>query len=828
MDIHGKTQLTDVQYKTSVQSGDTRVLAQTADVGQINAEDDQKKQKGETWEDGCDLGKRLSDSKEDTAAEEALTESNQQGMEKDSIKVQTRIDPICGYNSMSQGNKADLEKKVCDIHLRQGEEDTEEDMVAVVSLALENEGWSNVSDKNVIKQLSDTKQSADKNGNVSEGEVVHATNLPEMQSHDVKRESSGMMSGESDTLKPTHHPVNERLIHDGQGKEEKLSCGIEDEECHKESSHTTSWVTVRSVNNNGQESGDFKNSLPGICEGQGVESQGLNHPPCGEAKRGFPEGNNEQWQDENTMQSFQEETIYPAECQTVVLPEEMEGKQSIRNNGFSTGSEDLLLTEHMEEEHKTKEDIQESSDFPAEDYHGILHLTDAALPQGEGDRGPGLPEDFGECGLVRQEIGTKSTSLEEDPKEMQDPALNMEKLVHKDKVEDEMALKESKNENEKEISKVVVASMSESNKDSSKSWAVESELPVTEKQQLKATITDTISKSTAKDRTEISAVEPQNGMPMIYMDDTSLNSAEDVTVDPLTQTLLSQDTDCIKQQEESEARPQMDLKAESANDEEDESSSHLIGSEEQCVVQSRSGGFEFRSEEGMSSCPDESTFLEDDPCRSGANKGGSLLWTQVTGSLDSTFSNISESLECFIPGPSTETLDIVMEETTEVQQSGHLKQESMESRGNFNQESASQSVVGVTDHPVETKHEIHKEEIHFSTEMDTFALVAKKNEDTPTNSEYDVEDAELGVCRSPSKVSLQEEKVSIGCKSEGVIQPERLLKLSFMVTPGDVWSADDVDAQQDDTQVTANLTEGSRDPMQVLFHRQYIYITNHL
>lgn len=937
-----RTQLTDSQDKASIKRNDARErdIVQTVDVERFHVEDDQQKGDriqslhtdgwGKTQESGGCLDNRSLNSNEDTGAEEsaakALPEGDRQRMDKTSIKGKTTEGE---HDTMSQGDKAELEKEDCDIRLclRQEEEDTEEKRLqrntAVQFLASEKKEESPVSEQQVRNQLFSIIESADdklhhKNRNLPEGQVVifgkpdNAANFTGMQSNDDKRERSGVMGkGNPALLTPTRCSVSERLIPEVQAEQEKHSCEIEVEEFYKETSHTS--VTVNSINNVGQETSRevFKNVLRGICEGQQGVSQGLNPPPSEEVQRGFPEHNNVQRQDQNPTQGFLEEQD-PEECQTVFLPEEMEDKQSMQNNCSSTGSDYLVLTECVVEEQKTKDNIQEGSDLTSGDHRGLRHLTDAALlqekepplvesgkqeilfhavrtgikdleeepeatskePRGgteellaeieENDacevhtstqevvmftgetvkffedtkqemaetssRSPSLLEDFSEPGLVRQEAGTEPTCLEENTGEIQDVGLTLEEFGFKD---DNIASKDkSKSKNEKQILNLSVASLSESITDTGNNLVGESEA-----QQSKAISNDTASKSTAKDMTVMLAEETEKHATMIYIKETSLNSAQELidedTTDPWIQMFLSKDTDGIRGQEEPESGQQMGWKTEPLTSEGDENSSDLTESEDQFVKLSQSGGSKFRSDAGMSSCTEQSAFGDDAHCESGAPKGESHLWTlNITGSPLGTTSDMLESdvSKMFIPEPTTESWDILMKEITEIQQlhpreAGHLNQEMVESQGNFTKESGSQSDV---DHSRQTN-----KLIQSSTEMDTSVQVTSVNEDIlkdiAANSGHEVEDAGSGPSRSSYEVSLEEENALTKCaqgQSQGGTESSRLFKLSLIGTPQVGLSEDYVDAlpRLNRTQVTTHLTEGSRNQLKVLFHNLYIYI----
>lgn len=929
-----RAQLTDSQDKASIKADDAREgdLGQRVDAEQFQQKGDRIQSllnggRGEMQENGGCLDNRSFNRNEDTGAEEsaagALAEGDRQRMDKTAIKGKTTEGE---HDTVSHGDKAELGKEDCDIHLwlRQ-EEEAEEQMLqrnaAVEFPASEKEGVSTVSEQQVRNQFVLMEQSADdnQNRNLPEGQVVtfgkpeNAANLTTTQSSDDEREKSGVMSdGHPAVLTPTHCSVNDTFIHEVQAGQEKDSCEIEDEECYKETSHSSALVAVNSINTVGRvTSGEvFKNMLQGTCEGQQVLSQGLNPPPSEEVQRGFPEHNNEQRQDENTTQRFLEERD-PEECQAVFLPEEMEDKQRMQNSCSSTTSDSLLLAECVVEEQQTNDKIQEASDLTSGDHHGLLQLTAATWLQEKeaplvesgkqeilfdtvrteikhleeepeatstelrggteellaeiekndacevhaceggqetqevvtfteetveffedkkqemaetSSRSSSLVEDFRESVLVRQEVGTEAVS-EEDTGETQDVGLNMEQFGFKD--ENIASKDESKTTNEKQILNTAVASLS--NTDSGSTSGGESEA-----QQSKAINNDTVSKSTAKDMTVALAEETEQHATMIYIEETSLSSAQELidedTFDPWIQT-VSQDTDGVRWQEEPEPRQQVGWKTEPLDSDGDEISSDLTESEDQFVKLSQSGASEFRSDAGMSSCTEQSAPGEHAHCES---EDESQLWTvNTTGSLVGTTSDMLESdvSQICTPGPTTESLDILMEEISEIQQShprqaGHLNQEMVESQRNFSEKSGSQSDVEEPEPTGQTETQILKEDLQFSTEMDTFVQVTKVDEDTPkdTASNSGDEEAESGPCRSSSEVSLEEENVSAECEtsSQGGTESSRLLKLSLMGTPQVGLSEDNVDAlpRLNRTQ----LTKGSRNQMEVLYHNLCTYI----
>lgn len=440
-----------------------------------------------------------------------------------------------------------------------------------------------------------------------------------------------------------------------------------------------------------------------------------------------------------------------------------------------------------------------------------------------GNSSPSLLDDFNESGLVRQEAERESTFLEGITAEIQDAGLKVEICGLKD--DGTLANNESKGRNEKEILNLAIASTSELNTDSGNILGVESEGLVTQKQSPQAISNDTVSKSTAKDMTVISAEETQKHVTMIYIEETSPNSAQEVideeTIDPWIQ-MLSQDTDSVKCQKESEPGQQMDWKIDPVNAEEEEISSDLPGNEKQFVEPSQSGGSEFRNHTEMSSCTEGADILDHAPSGSGALRTESQLWTSnITGSLEGTTTALSESDASNIFVPQTGPLDTVTEEPAEVQQShpgeaGHLSQKSVESQGKFKQDSGSECDVGVTDHTGETA-----EDVQSSTEMDTFVQATKEDEDTlkDTVAAHGDEKENLGSgpSRNPSEMSL-EMSGSTACGTQGDHESARLIKLSTGETPQTGWSEDDVD-----TLLGLNRTQGSRHQIEVLLHSQYIY-----
>lgn len=445
-----------------------------------------------------------------------------------------------------------------------------------------------------------------------------------------------------------------------------------------------------------------------------------------------------------------------------------------------------------------------------------------------GSSSPSLMDDFNESRLVRQEAERESTFLEGKTAEIQDAGLKVDISGTKD--DGTLANNESKGRHDKEILNLAIASMSELNTDSGNILGVESEGLVPQKQPSQAISNDTVSKSTAKDMTVISTEETPKRVTMIYVEETSPNSAQEVidekTIDPWIQ-MLSQDTDSVKYQKESEPGQQMDWKIDPVNaeeEEENEITSDLPGNEEQFVEPSQPGGSEFRSHTEMSSCTEGADFLDHAPSGSGALRTESQLWkSNITGSLEVTTTILSESdaSNIFVPGPKTGSLDTVTEEPAEVQQShpgkaGHLYQESVELQGKFKQESGSECDVGVTDHTGETA-----EGIQSSTEMDTFVEATKENKDTVKDTVAihgdEKENLGSGPSRSPSEMSL-EMSGSTACGTQGDPESARLIKLSITETPQTGWSEDNVD-----TLLGLNRTQGSRYQMEVLLHSQYIY-----
>lgn len=458
-----------------------------------------------------------------------------------------------------------------------------------------------------------------------------------------------------------------------------------------------------------------------------------------------------------------------------------------------------------------------------QDTQEVVMFTDEAVKLFEdkkqemaetSSRSPSLLEDFCESGLVKQEVRTKPTCLEENTGELKDVGLNLEEFGFKD---DNIVSKDKpKSKTKKQMLNLALASLSESNTDSGNNSIRESQA-----QQSKAVSNDTVSKSTAEAVTVTLAKETEKHVTMIYIEETSLNSAQEVideeTIDPWVQTFLSQDTDGVRWQEEPEPGQQRGWKIVPLNSEGNEISSDLTDSKEQFV--SQSGGSASKSDQGMSSCTKQSTFWDDARCESGTPNDESQLWTlNIPGSLLGTTSDI------FIPGP--ESLDISKEDISEMQQS-HLREagqpmELVESQGNLNKGSGSQSDVEITDHTGQTEKQILKEGIQSSAEMDTVETKVYEDtlKDTAANSGDELEDTGSGPSRNSSVASSEEENVSRNGASQGGTESSRLLKLSLMGTPQVEFSEDYGDAPPkiNRTQVTAHLTKGSRNLMEVLFH----------
>lgn len=899
------TQLTGSQDKASIKGDDAGGgdLSQTADEERLHMEDSQQKDdriqrlhtdgRGEMQENGGCVDNRSLNSNNDTGAEEPATRGDHQKKDKTSIKGKTTEGE---HDTIVHRDKADLEKEDFDTHLcrRQEEKNGEKNWLqrnaAVEPSASEKEGSEQVTNQLfVIKQSADDKMHH-KNGNLPGAQVVslgkpdNAAILTDMQSNDDKTERSDVMSNDNaEVLTPSHWTVSNRFMNDIQAEKGKHSSEIEDEESNKETSPTSTWVTVNTVNNVGQEtSGEvFKTILRGICEGQQVASPGLN-PPSEEAQGGFPERNNKQKQkqDENTTQKFLEERD-PKEHQNVFFPEEMEDKHSMQNTCSSTGCGYLLLTGSMEEEEKPKDNIQKGFDLTpgllnfshnkslqvkepplvesgkqeilidnvrignkhleeeneetskelrggADVYLAEIQINDHVhacevdqetqevfmfsdksvklfkdKKQEMADtssRSPSLLQDFSESELLSLKVGTEPTCLEGNTAEMQNVGLNLEESGFKD--EKIVSKDKSKSKNEKQSLNLAVASLSEPNTDSGDNLVVESEA-----QQSKAISNDTVSKSTDKDMTVILAEETEKLKRIIYTEKTSLNSALEVideeTSEPWIQTFCSQDTDGVRWQEKPKPGQQMGWKIEPLNSEGDEGSD-LTESKDQFAKPSQSGGSEFRSDAGMSSCTEQSTFWDDAHWELGAKKGESSI-LNLTGTLGAT-SDILESdvSKIFIPGSTTESLGILMEDISKIHQSHrreteHFNQEMVESQGSFNEESRSQFDVEIT----------HQ----------TGQAFVQVTNDTLANSGDKVDDGGSGPSRSSTK-----ENVSTECASQGDTESSCSLKLSLMGTPQVGLSEDYVDAlpRLNRTQVTTHLTKGSTNQMEVLFHNLYI------
>lgn len=906
-----KTQLTGSGDKASIKGDDARGgdLSRTADVERLHMEDGQQKDdriqrlhtdgRGEMQENGGCVDNRSLNSNDDTGAEEPATRGDRQKMDKTSIKGKTTEGE---HDTMFHRDKADLENEDCDTHLclRQEEKNGEKKWLqrnaAVEPPASEKEGSEQVTNQLfVIKKSADDKMHH-KNGNlpgaqaVSLGKPDNAAILTDMQSNDDKTERNDVMSNDNaEVLTPSHWTVSNPFMNDIQAEKGKHSSEIKDEESNKETSPTSNWVTVNTVNNVGQEtSGEiFKTILRGICEGQQVVSPGLN-PPSEEAQGGFPERNNKQKQDENTTQKFLEERD-PKEHQNVLFPEEMGAKQSMQNNCSSTGCGNLLLTGSMEEEQKPKDNIKEDSNLTpgllnfshnkslqvkepplvesgkqeilidnvrienkhleeeneatskklrggADVFLAEIHINDACevhtcevdqetqevfmfsdksvkffdKKQEMADmssRSPSLLQDSSESGLPSLKAGTEPTCLEGNTAEMQNVRLNLEESGFKDEkiVSKELKINKrdkSKSKNEKHCLNLAVASLSEPNTDSGDNLVVESEA-----QQSKAISNDTVSKSTAKDMTAILAEETERLKRIIYTEKTSLNSTPEVideeTSEPWIQTFWSQDTDGVRWQEQLEPGQQVGWKIEPLNNEGGEGSD-LTESKDQCAKPSQSGGSEFRSDAGMSSCTKQSTFWDDAHWELGAPKGESSI-LNLTGTLGTTSDMLeSDVSKIFIPGSTTESLGILMEDISKIHQShlretGHFNQEMVESQGNFSEESGSQSDVEITHHTGPA---------FVQVTNDTLAISGDKVDDGGS---------------APSRSSA-EENVSTECASQGDTGSSCSLKLSLMGTPQVALSEDYVDALPglNRTQVTTYLTKGSRNQMEVLFHNLYI------
>lgn len=798
-----ETQLTDSQDEASIKGDDAREgdPDQTVDIEQFHhVEDGQQKgdriqslhtdAQGEMQESGSCPDDGSLNSIEEIGTEElttrALTEGDGERMDKTSIKGKTTEGE---RDTMSHGDEDDL-KKDCDILLCLRQEEGQEEKrlqrnAAMEFLASEGEGEPIVSEQ-IRNQLFVNKESAEaklhqNNGNLPEAQVEtckadNAANLTDMQNSANQREKSGVMNNDSPVeLTAIHCSVNDRLILDVRAEQEKHSCKLEVKDCYRQTSQKSTLVTVNSINN-----------VQGIYKDQEVVSQGLNPPTFEEVQRGFPECNNEQRQDENPTHSVLEERD-SEECQTVFLPEEMGDKQNVQNNCSSAGSDNLLLTECMVEQQKTKGNIQEVI-FSDET---VKLFEDKKREMAETScRGFILLEDLSESGLVRQEVGMEPT-CSEDTGDMQDVGLHLEEFGFKG---DNIVSKEkSKSKTEKEILNVSVASLSVSNTESGNNLVGESEA------QLKAMSNDTVSKSTTKYMNVVLAEETEKHATMIHTEESSLHSAQEVideeTIDPWIQRALSQDADGVKWQEKPEPGQQMGQKVEPLNSEGDEVSRDLTEGEDQFVNVSQSGRSDFRSDTGMSSGTEQATFWDDAHCNSGSLKGESQLWTlNVTGSLLSTTSDMLESdgSEIFMSGP----------------------------QGNFTKESGSQSDVERTDQTGQTEKQSLEEDIQSSTKMDTFVQVTKMNEDTLKDTAVNSVDAGSGPYGSSSEVSLEEENVSSECTSQGGTESSRLLKLSLMGTPQGGLSEDCVDAlpRLNRTQVTTHPPN----QMEVLLHNLFI------
>nr|XP_024659302.1 trichohyalin-like [Maylandia zebra] len=169
----------------------------------------------------------------------------------------------------------------------------------------------------------------------------------------------------------------ERLIDQDQEKEESVSSESYTEEFYNEIIDSSTSVTVKPKGETTQETDEeFKNTLPGISEGQCAVLQELNTPTCEEIQEGVSKYNNElRRADENTTQRFLE----AGDCEEIPatqLPEEVESgdQESLENSDCRTGADHLLLKESMEDKQESKEETETSFGLFVEEHEGTPDL----------------------------------------------------------------------------------------------------------------------------------------------------------------------------------------------------------------------------------------------------------------------------------------------------------------------------------------------------------------------------------------------------------------------------------------------------------------------
>lgn len=169
----------------------------------------------------------------------------------------------------------------------------------------------------------------------------------------------------------------ERLIDQDQEKEESVSSESYTGEFYNEIIDSSTSVTVKPKGETTQETDEeFKNTLPGISEGQCAVLQELNTPTCEEIQEGVSKYNNElRRADENTTQRFLE----AGDCEEILatqLPEEVESgdQESLENSDCRTGADHLLLKESMEDKQESKEETETSFGLFVEEHKGTPDL----------------------------------------------------------------------------------------------------------------------------------------------------------------------------------------------------------------------------------------------------------------------------------------------------------------------------------------------------------------------------------------------------------------------------------------------------------------------
>ncbi|XP_005749363.1 myosin heavy chain, cardiac muscle isoform [Pundamilia nyererei] len=169
----------------------------------------------------------------------------------------------------------------------------------------------------------------------------------------------------------------ERLIDQDQEKEESVSSESYTGEFYNEIIDSSTSVTVKPKGETTQETDEeFKNTLPGISEGQCAVLQELNTPTCEEIQEGVSKYNNElRRADENTTQRFLE----AGDCEEILatqLPEEVESgdQESLENSDCRTGADHLLLKESMEDKQESKEETETSFGLFVEEHEGTPDL----------------------------------------------------------------------------------------------------------------------------------------------------------------------------------------------------------------------------------------------------------------------------------------------------------------------------------------------------------------------------------------------------------------------------------------------------------------------